>query len=132
MESAGDIYADIRRTIRFEVTEEHLKLLRNAYVTWYNCEYGAPGIDPKRPYGNSDVEYDIAEILDVPAEQWAINGDPDESISDDAARHFARLHAETGVVLQIALATGTFATGTYVRSEYGIDWEHVPEESAQG
>ena len=30
-------------------------------LTW---EYGAPGLDPKRPFGNSDVEADIlADIL---------------------------------------------------------------------
>jgi hypothetical protein len=47
----------------FTVTEDHLKLLRRAYIGWDDCEFGAPGIDPKRPYGNSDVIGDIAEIL---------------------------------------------------------------------
>src|SRR6266568_5645220 len=40
----------------FTVTEDHLKLLRHAYLYWeYGEGYGAPAIDPKRPYGNSDV-----------------------------------------------------------------------------
>jgi hypothetical protein len=34
----------------FTVTEDHLKLLRCAYVAWGLGEgYGAPGIDPKKP-----------------------------------------------------------------------------------
>jgi len=28
-----------------------------------NCEYGAIGVDPKRPFGNSDVEGDILELI---------------------------------------------------------------------
>lgn len=33
----------------------------------------------------------------------------------DAAWRFMRLHVETGIALQIALATGEFRTGRYVR-----------------
>jgi len=46
-----------------EITNDHLKLLEKAYWKYEDCEYGAPAIDCKRPYGNSDVEEDIAEIL---------------------------------------------------------------------
>jgi len=35
---------------------------------WYGCETGAPGLDCKRPYGNSDVEGDVCEILCWPNE----------------------------------------------------------------
>ena len=45
------------------LTEEHIKLLRNMYVGWGYCEFGAPEIDPKRPYGNSHVIGDIHTIL---------------------------------------------------------------------
>jgi hypothetical protein len=33
------------------------------YITWDDCEFGAPACDCKRPYGNSDVYGDMAEIL---------------------------------------------------------------------
>lgn len=46
-----------------KITEEHLKLLSKAYWKYDECEYGAPAIDCKRPYGNSSVEEDIADIL---------------------------------------------------------------------
>jgi len=39
------------------------KLLKNFQVRWNDCEFGAPEINPKRPYGNSDVEQDMLEIL---------------------------------------------------------------------
>ena len=32
---------------------------------WDDCEFGAPAIDCKRPYGNSDVYNDIAKILEI-------------------------------------------------------------------
>jgi len=51
----------------FAVTEDHLELLRHVYLYWdYGEGCGAPAINPKRPDGNSDVERDIAEILDAP------------------------------------------------------------------
>lgn len=33
------------------------------------CEYGGWGLDDKRPFGNSDVEGDILEILGIPGSQ---------------------------------------------------------------
>lgn len=36
------------------------------FVQWYDEAYdGAPGINIKRPYGNSDCYYDVIEILDI-------------------------------------------------------------------
>src|SRR5215510_593730 len=52
----------IRGVERFTVTDDHLRLLRRAYVFWDETEFGAPGINAKRPYGNSDVYGDIVEI----------------------------------------------------------------------
>ena len=39
-----------------------------------NCEYGAIGVDCKRPFGNSDVEGDILEII-----EWEAEGDDGDS-----------------------------------------------------
>lgn len=52
----------------FELKREHVLLLQNAYVSWNDCETGAPTIDPKRPYGNSYVEGDVAKILGIEGE----------------------------------------------------------------
>jgi len=45
------------------VTSDHLKLLGRTNWIWEYAEYGAAAIDPKRPFGNSNVERDIMEIL---------------------------------------------------------------------
>lgn len=105
----------------FTVTEQHLKLLRHAYVRWEDCAFGAPAIDCKRPYGNSYVIGDIREILHRDA---TVGLDEDELARWEKANreHLVRLHRETETVLQIALDTGEFRAGEYVRRNYGR-WE---------
>jgi hypothetical protein len=101
----------------FTVTDEHLRLLRRAHVWWDEAEFGAPSINPKRPYGNSNVYADIAEILGVPDSEW---DDEELGALPDAAWRFTRLHVETGIALQIALDTGEFRAGGYIRdNEWG-------------
>ena len=91
----------------FTLTEQHIKLLRKMWVIWYDCEAGAPGVDCKRPYGNSDVDGDMAEILGLP---W----DPeDDETAVEQQRAFTKLHAETQTALQIVLYTGKFEPGLY-------------------
>ena len=94
----------------FTVTEQHITLLRAALVEWDPCEFGAPEIDPKKPYGNSAVEHDIRRVLGNPAGS-------DEDMT--------RLHAETGIVLQIVLSTGMFEPGRYVCDQFGFDWKRA-------
>jgi hypothetical protein len=105
----------------FALTEQHIKLLQRMYVTWFDCEFGSPAIDPKRPYGNSDCEEDIAEILGI---EWEDDGD---GMSDDLRERMEDLHKETEVALQIVLCTASFHPGTYRKmSEYDDrSWELV-------
>jgi hypothetical protein len=105
----------------FTVTEDHLILLRNAYVDWDDMEFGAPRIDPKRPYGNSSVISDIARLLypDVVAE---LDDEAAEDWLDEHEDSLTQIHRETQTVLQIAIATGEFRAGTYVREAYGSQW----------
>lgn len=109
---------DVRQP-RFTLTEDHVKLLRRANVGWERAEYGAPGIDPKRPYGNGDVTQDLMEILgwDIPADDdW--NGPGLE-----VCEALRRLHVETETALQIVLATGSFEPGVYVAEPYNtMSW----------
>jgi len=104
--------------LRFTLTSEHVRLLRHFYVGWQDCETGAPKIDPKRPYGNSDVEDDVIELL-----QWPMTQDADAM----KARAF-QLHRETEIALQIVLRLGSFEPGTFERSDwYGASpWRRVP------
>jgi len=56
---------------------EDLEKLANAVIEnlEYNdmCEYGSIGVDCKRPFGNSDVEADMLEIIG-----WEMEGDDGE------------------------------------------------------
>jgi len=95
----------------FEFTADHLKLLRTMYVGWQDCEYGAPEIDPKRPYGNSDVEPDIHEIL---------TGETEYELTDEQRERYAQLHRETQTAIQIMLQLGQVQLGAYTTStKYG-------------
>ena len=77
------LFDSLDQATEFTVTEDHLKLLRAAcYVYWNPGEgYGAPAINPKKPYGNSDVPRDVAKILEAPGSDW--EEDPDWDWDDD-------------------------------------------------
>lgn len=96
---------------RFELTEEHLALLGRAYVRWEDCETGAPAIDCKRPYGNSYVAGDVAEILG-----WEIADSEDGLTSEQEDRALA-LHGETLTALQIILTARDFRPGVYLKRD---------------
>jgi len=101
---------------RFTLTEDHIRLLRRMIVGWQDCETGAPEIDPKRPYGNSAVARDVAEILEIPL-------DPDEELPEAVRGNLLLMHRETETALQVVLASGGFEPGEYVTSgDYKRDW----------
>lgn len=110
---------------RFEVTEQHLALLPHLWFNYNDyCEFGAPEVDPKRPYGNSDVYGDLAEILKL--EPVSVNEYDESEFSDAQRADMLRVHKEMQTVLNIlarvaidGIATGWYATGT----AYGNDWK---------
>ena len=115
----------------FILTDDHLALLHRMYVGYDNCcETGAPVVDPKRPYGNSDVVYDVMEILGIKP-----LGDPDDhpddplSPSDEQIAEAYALHEETEEALQIVLCTMSFRPGVYRKKEHydSRSWEFIRE-----
>jgi hypothetical protein len=113
--------------MRFRLTEDHLKLLRRANVTWEDAEYdGAPCIDLKRPYGNSYVAGDVAEILDRLRGKCETCGhEPsDQELTDKQVKELLAIHRETEHALSIVLQHG-HRPGIYERGEYGRDWKQV-------
>jgi len=106
---------------KFELTENHLKLIRRMYVSYNDhCEFGAPEINPKRPYGNSDVYGDIGEILNIKPH---FIGKYDEDFSDEQEEYMLKLHKETAIALQVILSSGSFEPGIYQADEYDTNWE---------
>ena len=92
------------------VTSEHLKLLQAMYLRWEDCEYGAPAVDCKRPYGNSDVEADILELLGENR-----NEDYDDSFSRTQREYARRLHHEMLSVMQHLLSNLSIKVGDTVQ-----------------
>ena len=128
---------------QFEIKKEHLKLLKNFNVGWDEGEFGAPGIDPKRPYGNSDVHLDMIEILGLKElkegvyeftlfdEKWLLKGEDRYNIyldgkdEETVCEELEKLHKETETVLQICLSTQNFEIGTYETEKYSNDWKKI-------
>lgn len=101
----------------FTITNDHLKLVRAMYWDWQDSYgHGAPGVDQKRPYGNSYVESDVAETLG-----WDV--DEENGLTDEQTERAAAIHRETLTVLQIMIETFD-APGLYVVKPQG-GWVHV-------
>lgn len=84
------------------ITSEHLKLAESLQWRWEDAEYGAPAVDPKRPYGNSDVERDIAEALG-----WVLVDTRDgEELTRAQAKRAAELHTDLLTIIPALIEIG--------------------------
>ena len=124
MTDAGPITSSCGTSPSFTVTDEHLKLLRRANVDWDDCEFGAPAIDCKRPYGNGDV---LLTSVKSSAISLSTGIRMMTAITTRRSRTTSlELHAQTGVVLQIALATGEFKPGPVCLRQVPRNWRAGP------
>jgi hypothetical protein len=107
----------------FTITEQHLKLIRKMCIGYDDdCEFGAPEVDPKRPYGNRSVYIDIGEILEIEPE----GHDGDEHVYTEAQEdEMLKLHKETATALQIIVATELFLPGAYEADIYQRNWKKI-------
>ena len=95
---------------KFKITKEHILLAKNMIISWWDCEYGAPCIDPKRPYGNGDVRGDICRIL---GKKMIKIDDEEDGYKEKDLEYAAKIHEEMKIALQIFLCTKSFKIGTY-------------------
>lgn len=89
------------------------------FVGWQDCETGAPEIDPKRPYGNSYVPEDIAEIV-------GFKYNKDKGMTTNQEDKMYAMHRETELALQIVLCTGKFITGNFKKKDEYDDRSWIP------
>lgn len=109
---------------RFELTENHIKLLNKANIIWNDAENGAPAIDSKRPYGSSSMLLDASKILrrkNIPVEKGIKGFDRQEFIDSK----IIDIHYETRTALEIILSTRSFETGIYEKTSPREDWKKV-------
>lgn len=111
---------------RFTLTAAHIALLRRAYISWDGCEFGAPAIDCKRPYGNSNVLGDIAEILGLPG------CDDNGEFPFDQETQMHRLHRETQKALQVIVSAKSFTPGVYETPQYRNQWRMIQSHATRG
>lgn len=108
--------------LRFTITEDHLKLLPHLNIHFDQWAYeGAPGVDQKRPYGNSDVYGDIYEILNGAGSHY----DPEtgeDLISEEMYDQYKKLHEEMGIVLLICAQNNGVELGEYKAANYFRYW----------
>ena len=118
----------------FVLTENHIILLNRMWVGWGDCEFGAPRIDPKRPYGNSDVRQDMLQILGLKelragvyefalhGRTWLLKGEDQYNIYLEGADErdlidtLDALHRETEIALQVCLSSQSFTPGCYTET----------------
>lgn len=113
IDGSGDYEFGKSLTLDFELTEEHIKLMRVA--AWkYWC------IDPKRPYGDMTYFYlDIASAIGLQYERTA-DGKP--NIAKRELKRMDRLHAEMVFALSVLFQYGELEPGVFV--EHGHNhWE---------
>lgn len=84
------------------ITEDHVKLARRINIVWLDdIEWGSVGLDPKRPFGNSDMTGDVAEILG-----WidTETRKTEYELTAEQGERAKQLHFEMGYVLKSAMA----------------------------
>jgi len=109
--------------IYFQLTEEHVKLMRRFNIRWDDGYDGAPAVDCKRPFGNGDWENDVAEILGIePIE----HDDMEDTIiyPKGTSERIQKLYREMDKALAVVLSSASFTPGAYVAEEYRDNWEY--------
>jgi hypothetical protein len=95
----------MNREQNFNLTDDHIKLLREFVVIWDLAEAGAPVIDPSRPYGSADRYSDMARILGFAADGAALSADQKAALD--------QLYQDMTAAFEIALQHARLAPGDY-------------------
>ena len=111
---------------RFKLTMTHIKLLRRLVVFYdHSSMLGAPAVSKSRPYGNSAILDDIAEIVGMKKP----NPGEGETWSDEQLMTLLKWHYETARALEVFLAAARIKPGIYVQGYVGDGWK-LKEDNA--
>lgn len=105
-------------TKRFEITKDHLKLLKRMNVFDIENPMDAPMINQKAPYGTVDIAGDVLEIL---GHEKGLSGEYPQQQRNQAAI----VHDQMSIVLQILLRLGEIRTGEFKRVPDTDRWVEI-------
>ncbi|NUM47939.1 MAG: hypothetical protein HUU38_24805, partial [Anaerolineales bacterium] len=115
----------------FTVTPAHLAMLKRLtfYHDWGDDYLGGAYISHRRPYGNSAIYGDIAELAGLPQPDW----DAGEDWTDTQIQHMLGLHYDMAQVLNLAveLYPEPLTPGLYTRHHPFHPWQKQPEPPEQ-
>lgn len=105
----------------FEVTRDHIKLVRAILVGW-NEDTERVEIDTKRPYGDSDIPRSVAEAIDLDFVE--IEGG-EMRLTYQQEQRCWKLHRDMATVLQIIFSSGELKSGKYEYDEENDKWKRL-------
>ena len=123
----------------YRLTQEQVNLIRHMHFDWApgsEIGYeGGPCINPKRPFGNSNIEGDVWEIVDPRPwdEMHKEDEDEDEEVAwerqeQEQRAAFDRWYRTLGHALQVVLSSGSFEPGIYSCPKYTCSYRRVTDE----
>lgn len=115
----------IKNALQFEVLPSHLALCKGMYWSWQDCEFGAPEVNPKRPYGNSGFATILAEIAVLIGMEVFKDADDEVCLTKEQKALCYRRHLEMEHWFQILSRFGEIPSGKYWRKETYHKWEKV-------
>lgn len=110
--------------IKFDLTEDHIKLVRQLHIP-----ENLPEILANKPFGGDNVFEDMFLILygkpendNLDVDPWAEQEDP---WTEEQYAYMEKILNELGLALNVILYTGKFETGTYQTKTYVRDWKKI-------
>lgn len=111
----------------FTVTPAHLTLLKRLSFVhdWGDYYVGGAAVSRRRPYGNSDIYGDLAELAGIPEPNW----DEGEDWTEPQIQHMLGLHYDMAQVLNLAVEMypEPLTPGLYARKSPLWPWLKMPE-----
>jgi len=107
--------------IYFDLTEDHVKLVRQFNIQLGSSYEGWPCVDGKRPFGNGDWVNDVAAIIGIEK----IETDDGFVWPKGTTDRCTKICGDLCQALQVILASGSFEPGKYEADEYHDNWVNV-------
>ena len=107
------------KNIVFNVTENHIKLIKKLNINYFEGELCVSIIDMKTPFGSKNMHQDMAEILNIKMPDKETKPEKYEQTIESLKRGFSELR----YCIQILCQTLSLKKGTYASSDYGFSWE---------